>query len=128
MAKIKVNGVMITLTDEQLEMIDEQRRSKPKWSRDEALADKIDDNDRHIYRVMFLMRSWAKFHNELDGFKADWRDYNQEKWGLNISGVICFIDYNYSYNQFIFGISVSSRDRAAQMLAEFIEDLEKIKW
>jgi hypothetical protein len=127
MAKIKVNGVMITLTDEQLHMIDEQRR-QPKWDRDEALADKIDDNDRLIYRVMFLMRSWAKFHNELDGFVPDWADYNHKKWGVIILGVTYVIDYNYAYNQFLFCISVSSEQRSTQMLAEFIEDLEKIKW
>jgi hypothetical protein len=127
MAKIKVNGVMITLTDEQLEMIDEQRR-QPKWSRKKDIQNVRNDEEYHILETMVLMRSWAKFHNELDGFKADWADYNHKKWGVIILGVTYVIDYNYEYNQFLFCISVSSRERAEQMLAEFEEDLKKIKW
>ena len=119
MAKIKVNGVMITLTSEQLEMIDEQRRSKPKWSREKPIHNVRNDEDYHIFETMVLMRSWAKFHNELDGFVPDWKDDNQYKFG-----VYC----KKTRQKYIFGIAVSSEQRAEQMLAEFRDDLEKIKW
>jgi len=118
MAKIKVNGVTITLTKEQLEMIDEQRR-QPKWDRKEHITNVCNKDEHHIVDTMILMRSWAKFHNELDGFVADWGDGNQEKFG-----VFC----KKTDQKYIFGIAVSSRERAAQMFEEFIEDLEKIKW
>jgi hypothetical protein len=119
MATIKVNGVTITLTDEQLHMIDEQRRQS-KWDRDNVDSSGVyAGDDVHIHKTMLLMRSWAKFHNDLDGFVADWGDKNQDKFG-----VFC----KKTDQKYIFGIAVSSRVRAAQMFEEFIEDLEKIKW
>lgn len=86
------------------------------------------EEEVHIFRTMQLMRHWARFHNELDGFIPDWTNRNQIKWGLELESDILYVHNWFNRNVFIFGISVSSGDRAHQMLKEFGHDLLKIKW
>lgn len=81
-----------------------------------------------LHSIMMLMRNWAKFHNKLDGFVPDFGNSIQDKYGLRFSNEIeCYPHPFQTINPFIFQISVSSKQRAEQMLNEFKEDLEKIK-
>lgn len=84
------------------------------------------DNNALLYNTMMLMRSWAKFYNEVDGFKVDWTDHNQSKYGINPDKHKLTVDYRTTINTYIFLVSVKTKERAEEMLAEFKDDLEKL--
>lgn len=86
------------------------------------------ESEAHIFRTMQLMRNWARFHNELDGFVADWGKRSQQKHGIILGDEKVIIDDRSAYNIFIFGVTVSCNKRAQEMLEEFREDLLKIEW
>lgn len=68
------------------------------------------------------MNLFALIHNE--GWKADWKDNDQKKWGVCYLGSFR-IDCNYFYHlDFLFGISVKSKEIAKAMLEEFKDELE----
>ncbi len=83
------------------------------------------DNNALLYNTMILMRSWAKFYNEVDGFKADWtNDHN--KYMLRLEANKIYVVSYWTHNTGIFHISVKTQKRAEKMLAEFKDDLEKL--
>mgnify|MGYP005986917539 CR=1 FL=1 len=112
---IKLNG---EYTEEQLLQIIED--NKKAW-----LDCQLNAEDVRLYRakedLMFGMIKFAKFHNE--GWKADWKDSNQLKFGLQYSETFYF-DVFYGHNPFLFGISVKTKEIAKKMLEEFKEELE----
>ncbi len=84
------------------------------------------DNNALLYNTMMLMRSWAKFYNEVDEYKPTWRNDNHSKYGIRINYNELEACYKYNENVFIFQTSVSSQKRAEEMLTEFKDDLEKL--
>jgi len=155
------NNITITLTKEQLDDIEKQKKAleAPVWSRDSMRSDRyylsrnlfsrlkvcatleveietvysfetreLAEQEAHIHNTMMAMRNWARFHNELDGFVADWLRPSIIKSGIYWYNSKFIILDRSTDNDFVFQISVSSRERAEQMLAEFKEDLEKIKF
>lgn len=85
------------------------------------------EQEAHIHNTMLLMRNWARFHNEIDGFTSDWSN-SEHKYGISVESGKFKIDFFSYYNSFIFQIVVKTRERAKEMLAEFKEDLEKCKF
>lgn len=84
------------------------------------------DNNALLYNTMMLMRSWAKFYNEVDEYKPTWSNDTYSKYGIKINYNKLEACYKYNENVFIFQTSVSSQKRAEEMLAEFKDDLEKL--
>jgi len=60
-------------------------------------------------KLLIKMQKWADFHNELDCFVVDWENKNQRKWGVCLYQET-YIDYNFDYNEFVFGISVATEE------------------
>lgn len=79
-----------------------------------------------IITLMILMRNWARFHNELDGFKSDWDKANQEKYGILLYGSNICTNGRFGDNELLFGISVKTIHRAEEMLQEFREEIKEI--
>lgn len=84
------------------------------------------ENNALLYRTQMAMRNWAKFHNKIDGFKADWSSHIT-KYGISIDDQRVSIDQRVSSNIFLFQIAVSSNKRAEEMLKEFMDDIEKLR-
>lgn len=77
--------------------------------------------------LLIRMQSWADYHNKLDGFAADWKDDRRYKYGLCIyQGICCGIATFNDENYFLFQISVSSEDRAKQMMDYFQKDIQSL--
>ena len=88
---------------------------------------KVAEQEAKIHNLMILMRNWARFHNALDNFVPDWNDECSFKYKINIkSNKVISIGTSWSSNTGLFGISVSSRDRASDMLSEFKKEIEEI--
>lgn len=84
------------------------------------------DNNALLYNTMMLMRSWAKFYNEVDGFKADWNASQQDKYMLRLEANKIYVVSYWTHNTGIFHVVLKSQKRAEEMLAEFKDDLEKL--
>lgn len=76
--------------------------------------------------LLIRMQSWADYHNKLDGFVVDWGVPEQSKYGIEIRDKGLKIDDHQSHNFYIFQISVSSEDRAKQMLDYFRKDIQSL--
>lgn len=86
---------------------------------------KVVEQEAKIHNLMILMRNWARFHNALDNFVPDWNT-NSAKYGINIKANKPYAGINWLSNIGLFGISVSSWDRASDMLSEFKKEIEEI--
>ena len=87
----------------------------------------VAEQEVKIHNLMILMRNWARFHNALDNFVPDWNDECSFKYNINIkSNKVISIGTSWSPNTGLFGISVSSRDRASDILSEFRKEIEEI--
>ncbi len=75
--------------------------------------------------LMYDMTRWVKYYNKIDGFAPDWGNEHQNKYGIYLTNKKVFIDFFYTSNFFIFSLSVSSQERAEQMLKEFGERIQK---
>lgn len=77
-------------------------------------------------KLLVRMQSWADYHNNLDGFVADWSDRSRYKWGVKIEYRELTKQAFSQSNLFLFQISVSSEDRAKQMLDYFRKDIQSL--
>lgn len=82
------------------------------------------ENEAFLLNTIVAMRNWAKFHNEIDKFVADWD--NGENWGVEVYGNEINIDYYSDSRAHLFQIVVSSKERAEEMSAEFKDDIQKL--
>lgn len=103
----------------------EGKIEQPKWVRPLFNANAIFWKK---WKLEHAMKSWADFHNKLDGFVPDWNDKYQDKHGLVLCKNQIKKDYYIVCNYFIFQISVSSKQRAEEMYNEFKDELDDIKW
>ena len=85
----------------------------------------VAEQEAKIHNLMILMRNWARFHNALDNFVPDWDD-SLSKYNISIKYNKPHVDTNWIANAGLFGISVSSKDRAYDMLSEFEKEIEEI--
>lgn len=76
--------------------------------------------------LLIRMQSWADYHNKLDGFVVDWSDRSRYKWGVKIIYRELTKQAFSQSNPFLFQISVSSEDRAKQMLDYFRKDIQAL--
>ena len=86
---------------------------------------KVAEQEAKIHNLMILMRNWARFHNALDNFVPD-SDANLPKYNIDIKYNKLSVGVCRVCNTGLFGISVSSRDRASDMLSEFKKEIEEI--
>lgn len=78
-----------------------------------------------FHTLVSLMRSWVKHHNKLDNFTPDWVG-NCKKYGITMVTSNPKVDWYYWDNHFLFGLVVSSEERANEMLEEFKNDIKEI--
>lgn len=76
--------------------------------------------------LLIRMQSWADYHNNLDGFVADWKDKERKKYGVKIEEHGAVIDWFRHGNLFLFQIVVVSEERAQQMLSYFCKDIQSL--
>jgi hypothetical protein len=55
----------------------------------------------------------------------DWRDEKQKKYGVYLTKKKIFIDFYNTSSLLVFGLAVSSKERAKQILKEFGSRIEK---
>ena len=67
------------------------------------------------------MKEWAKIHNEY--WIPDWNNYNQKKWGIEFLKENFDVTELRTYNVFVYGVVVKSKELAEQMLEEFRDRL-----
>lgn len=83
----------------------------------QLLADKMN--------LMQQMHAFAHVRNE--GWVPDWDNGDQKKWGIFYDALGRLqVYYNTWGNDFIFGLSVKSREIADEMAKEFGERIEKV--
>ncbi len=75
--------------------------------------------------LMYDITRWVKHYNLIDGFTPDWGDSAQRKFGITIEYEEMDTTWYSIYNPFVFGLSVSTRERAEQMIKEFRERVQK---
>jgi hypothetical protein len=68
------------------------------------------------------VRAWAKAAN--GDWKADWRNKDQEKYGVSFDNNELCVDYNNSFNWFIHQIAFPSQELATKFLELFRPELE----
>lgn len=102
-----------------------QQREQKQWSRKKVeFYYSYDFSTTLLEKITLIihMQSFADYHN--DGWKADWCNNDQKKWGISSGRYRFTTDYDYVYNSFLFGISVKSEEIAEAMFEEFGEELE----
>ncbi len=73
--------------------------------------------------LLMEMNVFCEHYNSLDGFIPDWNDGSQEKHGLMITGEV-IPAWSFLSKNLVFGLAVSSEERAEQMKEEFKERLK----
>lgn len=91
-----------------------------------TLAGHIDNCIWKKAKLMIRMQSWADFHNNLDGFVADWKYGYQQKWGIRLIKDVPVISYNGGNNELLFQISLGSKERAEQMNEYFKAEIQEL--
>lgn len=89
----------------------------------------IAEQEAKIFNLMMLMRNWARYHNQIDNFKADWTKSNQGKSGIYLyttTETKLRVSTRYGDNELLFAISVSSEQRAQEMLDEFRQEIMEV--
>ncbi len=101
-----------------------EEKEESDWRDTEFTSDEEDLlYEKHL--LMECMTRWVKHYNQIDGFVPDWLNICQTKHGISICDKKACRGWCDSFNNFVFGLSVSSEERAEQMLKEFGERIEK---
>ena len=104
-----------------------QTVSTPRLKCYSFVTKEVAEQEAKIHNLMILMRNWARFHNALDNFVPDWNDESTDyKYNIYIQCNRPVVNNNLILNLGLFGISVSSWDRAYAMLSEFKKEIEEI--
>lgn len=74
--------------------------------------------------LLYSMQCWADLYNNIDNFVPEWSNLNQIKWGISISHGTPIVGPNYHLNAGLFQLSVSSRERAIDMLKIFNDRIQ----
>ena len=69
------------------------------------------------------MQVFANFKN--GDWVADWNDVNQEKFGILFHCEKLSIESNFSYNDFVFQVTVKNKEIAQEMIEEFGERIKE---
>lgn len=148
MCKIEINGVKITLTEEQLKAIDYQRNNKIdifsvttykdvcKYLKEKELTFKdfakfsgsIEDNEKLL--AFAKIKQLEKFFNQ-DWIK-DWSNKSQYKWypyfTINVSGCLVFLDCTYYSDSCIGQVGFyQSKEVTKHIGTYFVDIYEKLK-
>lgn len=76
--------------------------------------------------LLIKMQSWADYHNKLDGFVVDWGNTNEFNYGISIQNYDFGVTKSGFTNLFLFQITVSSKERANEMLKYFHKDIQSL--
>lgn len=84
-----------------------------------------DEADRMAEKINLLLAMTARV-KELNGdWVANYGNNTIKKWGLIEEDCLIKIEYYFTSNNFIFGLSVQSKEHAELLLEEFKERIEK---
>lgn len=87
----------------------------------------IAEREAKLFSLMMIMRNWAIYHNQIDNFVPDWQSGSQQKFGLMLhSGNKLSVISRYGDNEFLFFITLKTKDRAEAMLKEFETEIKEI--
>ncbi len=72
------------------------------------------------------MMVFCEHCNLVDNFTPDWSDVTQEKYGLHMANGKVGLSFAISCNDFVFGLSVKTSERAYQLLEKFDERINAL--
>jgi len=94
--------------------------------REVFLTQKEAELSRRQHNLYLQMKYVVKRMNQEDEFGADWENGNSKVWGLKLKRASVVVDYYYTHNNFIYGLVVSSKERAKQLLDYFGKEIKEV--
>ncbi len=76
-------------------------------------------------KLLLIQEMLAFAHAMNEGWELDWNNYRQAKYGIRLHQQELFTDVLTEYNNFVFGITVKTREIAKQMLEEFSDRIKQ---